>query len=336
LTNPETHSQTSGMKFNIRYCWFFGIILLAGTVANAQQDAQFSLFNFNQLYFNPASVGQDGLTRFQVLTRSQYVGYQTTSGDGGAPNTIMASASVPLPFAKSAVGLHYVNDRIGPSGTQEVQLSYAYQLKINDNTLALGARAGLVNRFIDFDRLVAREPGDPNIPTGRIGLTQPDLAVGAYYDAATFFVGLGINHLNSPQFRFANGGDANALAPNVYINAGYRWEPIYGLEIKPMVLLRSLSAVSVNTFSVEGGVLGTYNETYFLGATYRLQDAIALMGGVNLLSDGALRVGGAIDIVTAGAKTIKRPTSFEILLSYAMPAPRLGKKTIVRTPRFRY
>lgn len=324
------------MKYTIRYFWCVGIALLVGFKTHAQQDSQFSLFNFNQLYFNPASVGSDGLTRFQVISRLQYAGYQTSSGDGGAPNTLMASASIPLPFIKSAVGIHYVNDRIGASGSQEVQLSYAYQLKINDNTLALGARVGFFNRFIDFSRLVAREPGDPQIPTGRIGLTQPDLALGAYYDATDFYVGLSVNHLNRPQFRFTGTGDPNPLTPNVYLNAGYRWEPIYGLEIQPMVLLKSPVAFSGNTFSVEGGAMVTYEETYFGGATYRLQDAISLLAGVNFLPSRALRVAAAFDIVTMGGKTIKSPSSYEILLSYALPAPRLGKKTVVRTPRFRY
>ncbi|TAH13867.1 MAG: type IX secretion system membrane protein PorP/SprF [Runella slithyformis] len=324
------------MKHTVRYFRFFCIAFLVSLQTYAQQDSQFSLFNFNQLYFNPASVGNDGLTRFQIVNRSQYTGYQTSSGDGGAPNTFMVSASVPLPFIKSAVGIHYVNDRIGASGSQEVQLSYAYQLKINDNTLALGARVGFFNRFIDFSRLVAREPGDPQIPTGRIGLTQPDLALGAYYDATDFYVGLGVNHLNRPQFRFTGTGDPNALTPNVYLNAGYRWEPIYGLEVQPMVLLKSPVAFSGKTFSVEGGAMATYEEKYFFGLTYRLQDAIGILGGVNLLSDGSLRVAAAFDIVTPGGKTIKSPLSYEILLSYALPAPRLGKKTIVRTPRFRY
>ena len=317
-----------------RYFGFFIPFVLTCLATYAQQDSQFSMFTFNQLYFNPATVGSDGMTRLQLLNRWQYQGYQTSSGDGGAPTTFMASVAVPLSFVKGAIGIHYVNDQIGVTGSQEVQLSYAYKMNIKDNTLALGVRVGLMNRYIDFSRLNPRETGDPQIPTGRIGLSQPDFALGAYYDATDFYVGLSINHLNSPQFRFTGVGDANAFKPNIYLNAGYRWQPTYELEIQPVVLAKSLTTFSGQTISVEGGVIATYNDLIFLGGTYRLQDAISATIGGNLLQN-RLRVAFSHDFVTSG-QSIKTPSSNEFMLSYALPAPRLGKKTIVRTPRFRY
>jgi type IX secretion system PorP/SprF family membrane protein len=299
--------------------------------AKAQQDAQFSLFPFNQLYINPANAGEDGTTRFQIINRMQWQGYQTTTGEGGAPNTLIFSGSVPLNFIKSAVGVHYVNDRIGATGSQEVQFSYAYKLNVNDNTLSLGARVGFQNRYIDFNKLIAREPGDPLIPVGRLGQTQPDIALGAFYDATTFYIGASVNHLNQPKFSFS--GDANnALAPNAYITAGYRMEPIYGLEVQPMVLIKSPLGFSPKTLSIEGGVLATWNEWVFGGVTYRVQESINIIGGVNWNS---FRLGLAADLV-GSSKNIKAPASYEVMLSYALPAFIKGKNTPVRTPRFRY
>ena len=299
--------------------------------AKAQQDAQFSLFPFNQLYINPANAGDDGTTRFQIINRMQWQGYQTTAGEGGAPNTLIFSGSVPLNFIKSAVGVHYVNDRIGATGSQEVQFSYAYKLNVNDNSLSLGARVGFQNRYIDFNKLIAREPGDPLIPVGRLGQTQPDIALGAFYDATTFYVGASVNHLNQPKFSFS--GDANnALAPNAYITAGYRMEPIYGLEVQPMVLIKSPLGFSPKTLSVEGGVLATWNEWVFGGVMYRVQESINIIGGVNWNS---FRLGLAADLV-GPSKNIKAPASYEVMLSYALPALTKGKKTPIRTPRFRY
>ena len=300
----------------------------------AQQDPQFSLFMYNQLYLNPATAGADGTTRLQIINRMQWQGYQTTSGDGGAPNTLIVSGSIPLNFAKSAVGIHYVNDRIGATGSQEVQLSYAYKMNINDNSLALGARIGFQNRYIDFNKLIAREPGDPLIPTGRLGQTQPDIALGAFYDATTFYIGASVNHLNQPKFSLS--GDANnALAPNAYITAGYRLEPIYGLEIQPMVLVKTPLGFSPKTLSVEGGVIATWDEWIFGGITYRLQDSYNIIAGINLLSNKALRIGGAVDLI-GKSRDIKAPASYEVMISYALPAFKKGKKTPVRTPRFRY
>lgn len=313
-------------------CFAYCIVFLSSV--QAQQDPQFSLFMYNQLYLNPATAGADGATRFQLINRMQWQGYQTTSGDAGAPNTLAFSGSAPLNFIKSAIGVHYVNDRIGATGSQEVQLSYAYRLNINDNTLALGARVGFQNRYIDFNKLIAREPGDPLIPTGRLGQTQPDIALGVFYDTPAFYVGASVNHINQPKFSLS-GNANNALAPNIYINAGYRWEPIYGLEIQPMVLVKSPLGFSTNTLSVEGGVLGTWDERFFGGLMYRLQDSFNIIAGMNFLENNALRVGGAFDII-GKSREIKSPASYELMLSYALPPFKKGKKTPVRTPRFRY
>ncbi|MEZ4905406.1 MAG: PorP/SprF family type IX secretion system membrane protein [Spirosomataceae bacterium] len=145
------------------------------SVLKAQQDPQFSLFMYNQLYLNPATTGADGATRFQLINRLQWQGYQTTSGDGGAPNTLIFSGSEPLNFSKSAAGVYYVNDRIGATGSQEVQFSYAYRMNINDNTLALGA-SGHQNRYIDFSKLIAREQETP-YPYRAFRQSQPDIAL---------------------------------------------------------------------------------------------------------------------------------------------------------------
>ena len=60
------------------------------------------------------------------------------------------------------------------------------------------------------------------------------------------------------------------------------------------------------------------------------------MAGINLLSNRALKIAFATDLVT-GNKDAKSPISYEALLSYTLPAPSLGgKKKIVRTPRFRH
>jgi hypothetical protein len=60
-----------------------------------------------------------------------------------------------------------------------------------------------------------------------------------------------------------------------------------------------------------------------------------ITGGINLMRNNALRVGYSLDLV-AGGTQIKSLTSHEILVAYALPAPDVRKKPIIRTPRFRY
>jgi type IX secretion system PorP/SprF family membrane protein len=320
----------------MKYSVIFSLVLaLFSTTAQAQQDAQFSLFPYNQLYWNPAATANDGQTRLQLHNRWQWSGYQGTFDDGGAPKTLVASVQIPLNFIKSAVGVHYVSDKLGAMGSQEVQLSYAYKLKLGENTLAIGARAGLYTRSIDYNVLRARDAGDPLIQTGRIAQSKPDIALGLWYDATTYYVGVSVNHFNQSQFSLGSDKATNPLKPNLYITAGYKWEPLYALEIQPVVMLKTGTDFNLKSASVEAGVIATYNEKIFGGVTYRLSDSVIGILGINLASN-RLRVAGAIDFTTS-LKDIKSPQSYEIMLSYALPAPNLGgKKTIVRTPRFRY
>jgi type IX secretion system PorP/SprF family membrane protein len=60
------------------------ILILIGIVslnANAQQDAQSSLYFFNPLNYNPAYAGSRGSLNFTGVHRSQWVGWD------GAPTT---------------------------------------------------------------------------------------------------------------------------------------------------------------------------------------------------------------------------------------------------------
>jgi hypothetical protein len=102
-----------------------------------------------------------------------------------------------------------------------------------------------------------------------------------------------------------------------------------------MVLVKTPLGFSPKTLSVEGGVIATWDEWIFGGVTYRLQDSYNIIAGINILSNKALRIGGAVDLI-GKSRDIKAPASYEVMISYALPALTKGKKTPVRTPRFRY
>lgn len=307
------------------------LALLTSIPALAQQDAQFSQYLFNQLYLNPATAGSEGMIRFQLMHRTQWAGYQGTFDDGGTPSTQLFSAQMPLNGIRSAVGFYATNDQIGAQSNQEVQLSYAYRLALRGGQLSLGVRGGLYNKSIDFDRLRPREPGDPIIGTGKINDTQPDLAVGVYYNASAFFAGVAVNHLLASKYKYGLDRATNPLKSTVYAHGGYRYYLTESVELTPSVLLKT----DLTTFSVEGGVIATILDKYWGGLQYRSNDAAIALIGINLLKDNSLRLGYAFDYIIGGLGA-KAPTSHEIMLGYAIPAPKVTRRSIVRTPRFRY
>ncbi|QRR03608.1 PorP/SprF family type IX secretion system membrane protein [Dyadobacter sandarakinus] len=317
---------------NGRYRKLLAIFLLASPGVFAQKDAQFSLFSLNQLYLNPAAAGADGLTKFHVIHRTQYAGYQGTNVDdaGGALSTQLFSFSMPL--KNFGIGFYALNDKSGPRNDQDFKISAAYKIPMAGGNLQVGASGGLFRQSIDYGKLRARDPDDPLIQTGVISQINPDFAVGARYENDAFYAGVSLNHLLKPKYQLGSETATNPLPRTLYFNAGVNIELGYLLDVQPIVLVKS----DISTISAEGGATITYNKRYWIGGTYRQQDTyFIIMGGVYLLPDQSLRLSGAYDLVLGGNRT-KAPSSFEVLLSYALPSPQFGKKAIIRTPRFRF
>ncbi|RYU95160.1 PorP/SprF family type IX secretion system membrane protein [Emticicia agri] len=316
----------------------FYIVILSLTLftATAQQDTQFSHYYFNQLFFNPATAGSENVTRFQAIYRTQYTGYQSTFDDGGAPVSQVISANVPLKMIKSGLGLTFVNDKIGASIQRDLKLAYAYHIPVGGSQLALGVNGGLFTRGIDYGRLRPRDDNDPLLGTGIVSQSALDLGAGAYFYNPTYSIGLSVNHLNQPKFGLATdatNGATNVLDRSAYLTGTMLFGVSYMIDVSPMFLLGgNLNNMSITTFSA--GAIATYDNTYYLGASYRVGDAVTALLGANILN-GNLRVGYAIDVIVGGAQA-KSATTHEVMLSYALSPPRAGKKSIIRTPRYRY
>ena len=84
------------------------------------------------------------LRSFTAIHRSQWLGYQSSFGDGGAPTTQMVSFNTPIYKLRSGFGAYIVNDKLGPQNNLEAQAMYAYHLGIKETKLSFGVKAGYV------------------------------------------------------------------------------------------------------------------------------------------------------------------------------------------------
>lgn len=316
------------MKHTIYYLLVF--FMMAGGCAKAQQqDPQWSLFMFNPLFNNPAAAGTADMTRTQLMYRNQYAGYQASFDDGGAATTQLLAVDLPLASIKGGLGLHILNDRIGPSGLRQYQLSYAYKTVLNRGNLNFGVRVGLTELSLDYN-FRFNDKDDPLLAgkTGRVSETKPTVGLGVFYDTDDFYVGASVSNLNQPRFQ-----TGSLFRPNAYLQFGYFYDISYNVQIQPVALVRFLpSNLKTVTFDA-GAIVSVLENKIFAGITYRFQDAFVSMVGVNFL-DNRLRISAAYDFVQP--KEVKSPSSFEVMFGYNFNAPRFGKKSIVRTPRFRY
>lgn len=311
----------------------FAFVLTVSVVQAQNQDPQFSSFMFNPVYYNPAAVGSEGVARFQLVHRTQYLGYQSNFDDGGSFNTQLFSFNMPLSKIRSGVGIYAVNETAGPQSFQRVQVAYAFRLPLKNGTLSFGAEGGLHNYSINYDMFRPNDPGDPLLQNGRVNQMQPDFGAGIHYNTNTYYVGASMKHLTQPDFELATDQNLNALYRTAYVTAGYRYEWNYLIDIMPSAIYKFNTSGTYS--SVEVNLMAMYDKRHWVGLGYRQGDAITATAGISLLRNNALRFGYSFDFVM-GNRDIKSPTSHEVLLSYSLPEPRSGRKPIIRTPRFRY
>ena len=316
------------LKNLIVFLFFFGSKHLM-----AQQDAQFTQYMYNGMYYNPAFAGKEGGFRFSALHRSQWQNYNTSSGQGGAPITQLITAQGNLEGKNIGYGLTVVNDQIGATGNLEINLQGSFHKKINRSTLSFGAYVGMFSSSLNYDELIVVNP-EPNLPSaGEESRTNLNFGAGLLFDRGNYYIGLSSRHLNEPVFDFGEGSFENQLKNHSYLLLGYRFRPIGQLSIEPSFLLKS---VSFNNFSYDVSVVATHQNKISGGLAFRGEESISLILGYSLLKDNSLKLGYAFDLVISGVEA-KTPTSHELMLRYALQdMSREVERVIQRTPRFRF
>lgn len=314
--------------FYIIFC-----LLLAGTASKllAQQDAQFSQYMFNSIYITPAAAGIDGVTRFTALHRSQWLGYESTFGGGGAPTSQLLTFTTPVHKFKSGFGGYVLHDQLGPQNNLEVQTMYAYHLGIKESKLSIGIKLGLYAQTIDRGEYKAIQTEDPVIFEGAETQVKPDVGMGVMFRAEKYYAGVGFNHITKAKFDFGINEARGALENHVNFVGGYFYDVNFDLQINPTVLVKT----DFNEFSFDLGVIATIRNTYWGGLSFRQSEAANLLLGMSFLKDKSLKLGYAIDFVIKDRQA-KENFSHELMLTYELPvSPGSGKK-IVRTPRYRH
>lgn len=316
-----------------RNLWIFMFTCLLVGPAFSQQDAQFTQYMYNGIVYNPAFSGKGDGFQFSGLHRSQWAGYNTAAGLGGAPSTQLLTASGGFENYNLGFGLVFVNESIGATSNQEANLSLAYHYKMGRGVLSVGASAGMFASKIDFDLLELINP-DLVVPAGGSeSQYNVNFSAGALYDRGNVYVGVSGRHLNQPDFDFGEGQFGNQLKLHTYLLAGYRLKASAFWSVEPSVLLK---AVEVDNFSYDVSVIASYNNKVSGGLSYRGEESASVILGYSLLNDNSLRLGYAFDLVVGGLEA-KSPTSHEFMLSYSLPKARRSVERIIqRTPRFRF
>lgn len=307
------------------------LLLYYVPAAVAQQQPQFTHYGFNGMHLSPAYAGITNRPEFTSIYRYQWLGYDASFDDGGAPRTLLFTAHTPVRLLHGGLGLVLMRDRIGNTTQLSAAVSYSYHINIGETgKLGIGVQGNVNN--IKKGNYRAIDGGDPSVPFNSSD-TKFDLGAGLWYESEAFYAGGGVTNLLHAEYEFADStrtGTGTFLGENhIYITAGYNVPLTTDLTVTPTVLLKHDTEV----FSFDVGGRVSFQEKYWAGLNYRYQEAVSALVGVSLLQDNALRVGYAIDLTTFNVAA-KAPTSHEVMLNYRLPEPVIRFKPPVRTPRY--
>ncbi len=274
--------------------FFFAVLLFSGSLTGlAQQQPQFSHNMFNNMGINPAYAGLQNSICFTVLARHQWLGFKTptsntdsnsqnpTSGlyDNLNPVTYQLSVDATVPFVRGGIGLTILQDQLGYEKNFGVGLAYSYHLKLGSNRLGLGAQVSFLDRRFDFSSLNPLVSGDPALSGGSEKSRMfVDFAAGAFFQGKDIWVGVSgsqlrqaTNAITDPQIK---------LNRHLYFAGGF----IAALPNNPSITLSPsvLFKTDMNTLQADINALATYNKRIWGGVSYRLQDAIVFLVGMNI------------------------------------------------------
>ncbi|MBN2766639.1 MAG: PorP/SprF family type IX secretion system membrane protein [Paludibacteraceae bacterium] len=273
---------------------FVFLILMSGAVFS-QFDAQLSQYMFNNTAYNPAAVGESGMIELAGQHRLNWIGIP----NAGATTTFNINSPLKMENSLHGLGLSVQMEEFGFFTNQTFHLQYAYKKRFGEGVFSIGAQAGFVSLTFAGDSVVKHPitigeyhnfSSDTEIPTGSVVGNSFDAGVGVWYTAKDWYAGLSYLHLNNPSLEWGTNSQFK-LGGLMNLSAGMTYkfqDPKY--EFKPSMFVKS----DFRSFQIDAVSRIEYDQKFWGGLGYRLQDAVILMAGMNIA--GGLSIGYSFDV----------------------------------------
>ncbi|PRY91413.1 type IX secretion system membrane protein PorP/SprF [Marinilabilia salmonicolor] len=295
----------------------------------AQFDPMFSQNMFNHLNTNPGYAGNSGKMNVVLMNRNQWTGLE------GAPVTTVAGADAALNLfgKKVGVGLEVMNDDIGFFNNLMIRLSFARRYLLGEGELGIGISTGILSQSFDGSGIEIPEsdyhdPNDPMVPSEKISGFAPDFGLGAFYQGPGWYAGAGVQHLFSPEPNFQDDFYVY-VHRSLFLTGGY----LINLEernfdLEPSIFFRQ----GGGSWQADLNLNLHFREKYWAGLTYRYQDAVVLLAGLNLKN--GIRAGYSYDITTSKLSNTGSSGSHEIMIGYSFDLNINKKQKRYKSVRF--
>lgn len=277
-----------------------GLLSFTALQLRAQTDMQISYFMNNEMAFNPSFAGANEGGQVSLLGRQQWIAFDK------APMTQTLHGDIKTKFG--GVGLYVINDRLGYESSVLAKATYAYHIKTGEHTsLSVGVALGGYSKGLDGDKLIYQDETqtDPNGIYQDQHKLKPTLDVGLHLSHKNLNVGLSATHVNQGIFK----SDFYNIPRHYYGYIQYEWDINNKISLVPTLYTKSNSyiiqaEVNCNVF---------YNDRFWAGATYRLNESAAILAGVIIKK--RFKIGYAYDF-SVGAIHPHSNGNHEIIMSF--------------------
>ena len=303
------------------------LLIVCVSSAYAQQDPQFTMNMFNRQVLNPAYVGAPGAPQLTFCSRTQWVGID------GHPTTFTLSGNMPVPFLRGGLGLHILNDAIGPFSTTGIRLAYAFKIPIGSNgaALQLGINPGIYLRQLDATNFrAAQAETDPRLRdlfAQRVNQNNFDIGAGVYFhmpsrtprnDVDKFYAGISLDHLTEPTMDKWSGGASGSptnIDRHLMIMAGYRFGN-GAVCFVPNIFYKMALGSSQMQLDLVGNL---HVKPMVFGIGYRgLRNASEFMGLMGFHANQRLFLAYSYDYTISGL-SVATSGSHEVIVQYTFP-----------------
>jgi type IX secretion system PorP/SprF family membrane protein len=185
--------------------------------------------------------------------------------------------------------------------------------------MGVGLSLGLFNKSIkgeweipeDDSGIYTSPTSDPAIPSGEVSQMAFDIGLGVYLSSASYYMGVSVTHLNQAAIKFSDLA-STYMSRHYYLMGGYNiklTDPLF--ELRPSFLFKT----DIASWQMDLNTNIVYNDRFWGGLSYRFNDAVALLMGIELIN--GLRCGYSFDLVTSAIGRYGF-SSHEIFISYAL------------------
>jgi len=266
--------------------------------AMGQQFPMYSQYIMNGFLLNPSYAGSDYYTTFGLTVREQWLGIPEAPSTYAASfqtrilndsyitksTTVRKKIDRPTKGGRVGLGGYIFSDHNGIMHRTGFQFAYAYHLPIEEEKqLSFGLSLSAYQYFVDINGAVIEDESDEFLSNYDQVVYIPDANFGVSYTTRRFYAGFAMTNLFRGSLMIGNGSEnGNSQLGHYFLTGGVKFYPgSTDWIIEPSMMFKA-SDVLAKSWQLDLTTRVYYKEDYWLGVSYRTDDAVILLGGVKV------------------------------------------------------